>query len=160
MQQVYPGDVAAACAQHFQCGDAGAPGLEIGRHPAADPDPGNRQRGEADENEEFAHVLDEALGAGGCPVAGLVGEAGFGELLLQPVDRLVRVHAVAQRDPGLGAVHGPRRKQSGAAGKVLAHHGNRAHGEALAEPVGFVGDDAADCQALPADGDCAARGDC
>ncbi len=76
LEQIDPGDVTAGRAQHFQRRDAAAAGLEIGGYSAADSDPGDHQRGEANQDQEIAHPRDEPLGSGRGALAGAGLEAG------------------------------------------------------------------------------------
>jgi hypothetical protein len=83
LQRVDAGDVAAGRAEDLERGHARPARLEVRGDAAADADPGDDQRGEADEREELAHPRDEALGAGRGAVAGADVEPGVGEALLE-----------------------------------------------------------------------------
>ncbi len=136
-----------------------APGVEIRGHATANSDPGDHQRGEADQGEEFAHPAHEAIGArrgavGGAEVEACFGEAGFERLLHR-----LGILPAGEGDTGLGLIHRARRDQSGADRQILGSDHRGAELETLAELVGLVGDDAADGERLRPDGDGVPGGD-
>ena len=147
-----------ARAEDLERRDTLPPRIEIGRHPAADADPGDHQRGEADQREEFAHPVDETVGAGRGAVGGVDVEAGLGEAVLELFLDGFEVAFLIEPDAGLRLVHRTGRDQPRAHRQVFGHDDRRAELETFAEPVGLGLDDAAHAQRLGADRDGVARG--
>ena len=150
-------DIAAARAENLERCDTLPPRIEIGRHPAADADPGDHQRGEADQREKLAHPVDETVGTGSGAVGCVDVEASLGEAVLELFLDRFEVAFLIEPDAGLRLVHRTRGDQSRAHGQVFGDDYRRAELEAFAEPVGLDRDDAAHVQCLGADLDGVAR---
>ena len=159
LQGIDAGDVAARCAEDLQRGNALPPGVEIGGHAAADADPGNDQRGEPDQREEFAHPVDETVSARRGAVGGVDVETGFGEAVFELFLDGFEIAALVEPDAGLRLVHRTGRNQPRTHRQVFGHDDRRAELETFAKAIGFGLDNTAHAQRLGADRDRRAGGD-
>ena len=153
LERIDARDIGAARAQDLERRDRLAPRVEIGRHPSADPDTGDDERGKADQSQEFAHPADEAIRAGRRAIGSAEIESGFGEAVLQFVAHGLRIARRGESDTRLALEHRSRRKQSGSFRQAFRHDHGRAQLEPLAQFVGLGRDDPADGQSARADGD-------
>ena len=141
LEQIDALDIGRSRPQHLEGRQRTALDRQIGRDAIADADPGNHQRGEADQRQELAHILDEAVGARRCPLTVLIFPALLDIALLQPLAQRLRIRPGGQAQPIFGAVEAARLDQPGAVQPVHRHDRHRPQGKALAHPVRLVGDD-------------------
>ena len=127
--------------------------MQVGRHTAADADAGNDQRGQADEDEEFAHPADETVGPGRGIVAGAIFEPCLRETLLQRLRQgfgiaadIVERHAVPRPVKRAGF------EQACFSRKGAVDDDRGAEREALGQLVGLGLDNSRHAQFLPGDG--------
>ena len=134
-------------AEAFQRGDDVALSVEIAGHGIGDADAADDQRGEADQREELGEALDRPPE----PRRGIVArprlEAGIGEGVLDARgERRHRgvVERPRQRQAIVPVDEAARLDEAGRRQRRLPDHQPRAEGEAGRQPVGLVGNDAAE----------------
>ena len=147
LHQIDAHDVAARCPEDFQCGNGAALGAEIGGDAVGDADAGDDQRGEADQREELAHTLDEAVGRWRGAISALHLYAAVLVGAGQGFGAVGQIGGTGDADAIFAGVEAAGLEQAGAADAIDAGQRDGAEGEALANPVRLGADDPGDAEA-------------